>query len=324
MDEKLLITELQLGYAPMSAYFFSNISKAQEFRKSVSDSHLYIIAQRNEITFNNFKRNGENIYFEINQAGNSDSISCIMPIFQENITLDKTKTIASKLYDRRQRFILNKSVPNFGTQSFSILEINPETFEEQKLIWFSPEKLFQNHWKGFIKAKFSKDYEIFLKYNVHYVGKSTEQNICKRLSNHSTFQEILSTKDALTYGNIPSDEIVVLLLKIEENLSIVNWGNDSSGDEMANYIMNYRLPTIKKLSLDAEKILIQNFQPDFNKVLYKSYPNQDDIVNKDFHKTILYGLKDPIILGYNNGDLRGNSDFFERDYLSVQNINREK
>jgi hypothetical protein len=150
-----------------------------------------------------------------------------------------------------------------------------------------------------------------------YVGKSTEQNICHRLSKHSTFQEILINEVALSYGNIPSNEIAILLFRIKDNNTIMKWGQEASGEEIADYLINYYLPDDKTVSLDAEKALIRHLQPKYNKIMYSSYPNSDDLINKDIHDAIFYGIEDPITLIYKNGQIKGGDWMNERDYICV-------
>lgn len=157
-----------------------------------------------------------------------------------------------------------------------------------------------------------------LNFNVHYIGKSTEQNICSRLSKHSTFQEILANQQPLTYKNIPSNEIMILLLRINDNNTIVKWGIDSDPEEISNYILNYTLPNDKTISSDAEKALIKHLQPRYNRTLYNSFPSKKDLVNQDFHNIILYGLIDPLILIYKDGKIVGSPDQDIRDYIPVE------
>jgi len=192
------------------------------------------------------------------------------------------------------------------------------TQNSELAVWFSPDKLFYHHWKGDLIAKFSDDYRDMLNFKIHYVGKSTEQNICKRLSNHSTFQEILINETPLSYGNIPSNEIMVLLMRICDNNSIVSWGKEATPEEMADFILNYQLPSDKTVSLDAEKALIKHLQPQYNKILYHSFPQNNDLVNMDYHSVILYAFRDPISLLYNQGVMKGGKFGEERDYIAVE------
>ncbi len=317
MSKGVLINDIELGYAPLSAYHFSKLLTDKEFIENFEDCHLYIIAQRQELTFNNFDFSSVfELRFEIRQENNPNIIKCVLPVFQKNIATDRSKGVDIRLHNRKNT-IEKKSTPPFdGTQGFTLKEVNVITGELKHLIWLTPEKFLHCYWKGYIKANIKGDYKRMLEYKVHYVGKSTEQNICQRLSNHATFQEILSKQDVLTYGNIPSNEIVILLLRIKDNNTIVKW-DDETGKEMADYMLNYTLPSDRKVSLDAEKALIKHLKPEYNKILYKTFPNKDDLVYRDFHNLILYSFVDPIKLIYDNGCIKGGDWGDEKDYIEV-------
>lgn len=320
MTKGILINDLELGYAPMSAYDFRKLIQDDEFINNVFDSHLYIIAQRNEVTFKNFFfwEDQLDISFDIVQKGNNEIIRCMLPFIQENITTDLTKTIDLRLHNRKNTIEKKVAPPFDGTQGFSIVQRDLISGRTNNVGWFSPDKLFQNYWKGHIRAKFNGDWSKMLKYKVHYVGKSTEQNICRRLSNHSTFQEILTNQEPFSYGSIPSNEIMILLFRIKDNNAIMKWGAEATGEEMAKYMTDYVLPSKKVISLDAEKALIKHMQPGYNRVLFKNFPSKTDLVNVDYHNLILYGLTDPIELIYDKGTISGNIDFSDRDYISVE------
>jgi|JI7StandDraft_1071085.scaffolds.fasta_scaffold07770_7 hypothetical protein len=329
MERGLLINDLELGYAPMSAFAFKQLISENDFAQNVADSHLYIIVQRRELTFNNFSSSDDKtvIKFEIRQDKNDEHVQCILPIFQKHIATDWTKGVDVRLHNRRNTIDKKIPPPYNGTQSLTFQEVDPQTNKKRRLIWFSPDKLLQNYWKGYIKAEINGNFRKMLEYNVHYVGKSTEQNICQRLSNHSTFQDILVSQDALSFGNIPSNEIMVLLLRIKDNHTISKWGQDSSEEQIINYLQNYQLPNDMTVSLDAEKALIKHLQPKYNKIIYKSYPNSNDLINQERHDVVLYGIVDPITLIYENGKITG-GPFQNRDYISVEkkttNIHHKK
>lgn len=322
MTKGILLNDLELGYAPLSAYHFAKFIKDKEFHGNVLDSHIYIIAQRREVTFSNFffwEKDLE-LSFDIDQEDNSVTVRCLLPLIQENIARDKTKSIELRLHNRKSTPYKIVGPPFKGTQAFTIQSTNPATGNSKRLAQFTPDKLLQNYWKGHIQAKFDGDYSKILEYNVRYVGKSTEQNICERLSNHSTFQEILANQNPLSFQNIPSNEIMIMLFRVKDNNTIVKWGENATPEEMSDYLTKYTLPSDKAISLDAEKALIKHLQPDYNKILYKSFPGKGDLVNIDYHNLLLYGLSDPIRLIFKKGELAGNIDWSERDYISVERI----
>ena len=98
----------------------------------------------------------------------------------------------------------------------------------------------------------------------------------------------------------------------------MSWGDEATPEDMSNYLLNYSLPSDKKISLEAEKILIKNMQPGYNKVKFNSYPNKDDLIETDFHNVIMYGITDPIKLLYDDKVMRGSQSFIERDFISIE------
>jgi hypothetical protein len=319
MKKGILINDIELGYSPMSAFTFRQVIKDKSFMEKLGDSHLYIIAQRKEITFNNFNfPNNKQVQFEIKQTDNNEVIQCTLPYFQKSIASDFSKSVELRLHNRTNTHTNKAKPPYNGTQGFTIKEFDEASKASKLLIWLTPEKLLHYYWTNLIDVILVGNYENMLKYEVHYVGKSTEQNICKRLSNHSTFQEILTNEDSLSYGNIPSNEIVILLFRIKDNNTITTWDSSSNNIDLVNYLSNYHLPTDKTVSIDAEKVLIKYLQPEYNRVLYKSYPNNDDLLEKDIHEAILYSFTDPIALKYRNGTIRGSQYISKRDYISAK------
>lgn len=316
----ILINDIELGYAPISAYHFGLLLRDKKFYDNVLDSHLYMITQRKEITFNNFNfsKNGE-VSFEIHQEDNPEIIICSFSIYQEFIKPNIKNRLEIRLHDRKNTNEKKNQPPYNGTQAFSIQERDLLSGKTQIITWFSPDKLFQKHWNGQLIAKFSNDYKNMLEYKVHYVGKSTEQNICARLTGHSTFQQILLNEEPLVFGNIPSNEIMILLLRIKDNNSITIFDEDSSDDDLSHLIEGYYFPNDKIISSDAEKALIKYLQPQYNNILYNSFPNKKDLINSDFHSEISYAFSDPITLIYNKGIIKGGSLYDdERDYISVK------
>ena len=319
MTKGVLINDIELGYAPISAYHFGLLIRDKAFYNNVTDSHLYLITQRKEITFNNFYFSDSLILsFSIQQEGNPNVIYCSLPVVQKKLNPNLKNRIELRLHNRKNTTKKKISPPFNGTQAFSIQETEVKSGKSKIIAWFSADKLFQKHWKGEIIVDFSRSYHEMLEFTVHYVGKSTEQNICERLSSHSTFQEILMKESPLIYSNIPSNEIMIMLMRIEDNNTIVKWGDESSGEDISKYIQEYTLPSHKAVSSDAEKALIRHLQPQYNKILYNSYPRKNDLINTDFHSVILYAFSDPIKLIYDSGSITGGQYLDERDYISVE------
>lgn len=315
----VLSNRLELAHSPVNAYVFNILCREKEFIECLDHSHLYIIAQRRDLSFNNFDLSSDtHIKFEIHQPNNGEVLYCEMPIHQKHIMANASKDFQDiQICLGTNKYRKFKKVPPYnGVDNIFIREID-KNGEGKLLFWLYPERFLQNFWRRFIGAKVVGDIRNFLNYKVHYVGKATEQNICKRLTGHSKFQDILSHEIAFTYGDIPSQEITILLFRVVGENSTKLWRGELNTEDFYNYMMNYQMPTNKTLSLDAEKALIKTMKPEYNKTIFKSYPNDNDLINIDNHHTIVYSLSDPIRLIYESKVIKGDESTTERDFIVV-------
>lgn len=307
MDRKSIINQLKLAYSPLSNYEFNLLKNDKVIEKIIEDASIYIIAQRQVLSFENVILNQEELQleFEIHQRNNSNILKCKFPYLQEAIGASGDKEIA---------LAINTIDPNFQKSDFpvnnahglSLLEVENNNGDGPKfLVWFSPEKFLQNSWNKSIESEIKGDIRYFTTYQVHYVGKATKQGIFKRLTGHSTLQEILSVEYPLQYGELPTHEISLLLFKFHDNLEIKSFGVNSNIDEMVASIMGKNRLDQEKIFLDAEKALIKAMQPKYNKEMFKRYPVSRDGLYKENYNTILYTFKDPIILDYSLGEIEG-------------------
>lgn len=145
-SKELLISEIGLGFAPMSAYHFRKLIMDKEFQDNVLDSDLYIIAQRKALTFHNFNFEEElKLSFEIEQDENPLIIKFTLPIAQENITTDLSKQIGLRLHNRRNTVGKKSKYPYDGTEGFTIKETEFYGKEIKTSAWFSLDKLFHDY-----------------------------------------------------------------------------------------------------------------------------------------------------------------------------------
>ena len=320
MDRKSLINQLELAYAPLTAFEFSLTKDDPLVERALEFASLYIIAQRPVITFENVIPDLENykLNFEIHQKGNETVIKGSIPLIQKVVGSkeDDNIAVAFNFLDKSNK----QELPPFkNIHGFSFAK-HTKTGNEF-LIWFSPEKLLQNWWKGNINCEIIGDYKEFLKYKVHYVGKATKQSILKRLTGHSTFQDILSLEASVTDKQLPANEIVILPFKFQDNLQIMSWGIDSDSDTMVAAMMGELYPEEEKVFLDAEKALIKAIQPQYNKAMFHSYPKSKDGLYADNYDAISYTFMDPIKLTYSEGEIVGGLSPFGGDSILIMDNN---
>ena len=323
MNHKNLLNQLELAYAPLTAYEFAEQKEDIDVERALWKASLYLIAQRPVITFENVIPD-QKVYqlnFEIHQKGNANILKCKLPFDQDVLGLIDQEVV-DIAFNYLDKTIVQEKPPLHNIHGFSLLKHKLEGREF--IIWFSPEKLLQNWWKGNIECEIDGNWKSFLKYKVHYVGKATKQNILKRLTGHSTFQDILSLESAVTEKQLPANEIVVLPFEFQENLEILSFGLESNIESMVQAFQGKNYPQQEKIFLDAEKAIIKAMQPKYNKELFKNYPISKDGLYEDKYNSISYTFMDPITLFYNNGEIRGGLSSWGGDTILILNNNEFK
>lgn len=303
MDRKSLLNQLELAYAPLTAYEFALSKDDQLLELALQEANLYILAQRPVITFENVSVDelSYSLNFEIHQKDNDIFVRGNLPLIQEaaGSKMDDTIAVAFNYLDRS----IEQQPPFNNIHGFSLVKHTEE--RNEFLLWFSPEKLLQNWWKGNIACSMDGDYKSFLKYKVHYVGQATRQSILKRLTGHSTLQDILSLESPVTEKQLPANEIVVLPFEFQDNLQFMTWGAESATEDMKAALMGELYPDRRKVFLDAEKALIKAMTPSYNRQLFKNYPKSKDGLYDDKYDVISYTFMDPITLVYDEGTIVG-------------------
>lgn len=323
MNRKSLLNQLELAYAPLTAYEFAVVKDDKAIDRALEKASLYIIGQRPVITFENVISDTTvyQLNFEIHQKGNSNILKCKLPFDQKIFGLmeDNAVDVAFNYLDKS---VVQNRPPFNNIHGFSLVKHKKEG--KEFLIWFSPEKLLQNWWKEIIECEIEGDWKSFLEYKVHYVGKATKQSILKRLTGHSTFQDILSLEAPVTEKQLPANEIVMLPFEFQDNLQIQSFGPGSDTKDMVASLLGENYPDQEKVFLDAEKALIKTMQPSYNKELFNNYPVSTDGLYNDNYDAISYTLIDPIVLTYEEGTIRGGLTHIGGDAILILDNNEFK
>ena len=77
MKQKSLINQLELGYAPLTAYEFATMKDDSLVEQALQKASLYVIGQRPVITFENVIPDDSEyqLNFEIHQKGNPNFVT---------------------------------------------------------------------------------------------------------------------------------------------------------------------------------------------------------------------------------------------------------
>lgn len=307
-------TKLKLAYAPLSNHDFTIVKAEKIVQQILEGSMLYVITQRQLLTFENitYDEITETLHFDIVQQGTGISVNCSLPLYQKYIGRDETKHVEVQFcsYDK-----------NWNQTTLPLTNVNGIQFydhESNFLLWLSPDKLLHHYFNKTITATIVGDYKPLTTFNVHYVGKATDQEIWKRLTGHSTLQDILSLENPFNYGTLPTHEIVLLLFRVADNLSIRVFDCNEGVDEFVDSMLGKNHPTDKDVSLDAEKVLIKVLDPTYNDKKFPNYPKSKDGLYKFNFNRFAYQISENVTLAYSNGEIVGNINDNLSDIIAIQ------
>ncbi|MBP1841687.1 hypothetical protein [Formosa algae] len=316
MDRKSILNQLKLAYSPLTNYEFTIVKNDPLIERALEKASLYVITQRPIITFENIVSNQEEnlLKFEIHQRNKPNILKCKLPYLQDVFNVSGEHEIHLAINYIKKPANPNKQ-PIGNVYGFSLVEYKNK--ESRFLIWFSPEKLLQNCWRGNLKCEIDGDIREFLKYKVHYVGKATKQGILNRLTGHNTLQDILSLEYPFSFGELPTHEIAILCFEFQDNLEIQSFGIESRNEDIVAALMGENRPPQDKIFLDAEKALIKAMKPSYNKQLFNSYPISKDGLFDENYDVISYTFIDPITLEYENGIIEGGKSLIGGDSIII-------
>lgn len=318
MDTKRLHSSLKLGYAPISNYEFYHLKQENIVQQILADSTLYVICQREELTFENITYDNITccLNFEIHKKGNNTKLSCNLCIYQENIEPFEGKIVATE-FGRNKKGEIPRVMPINDIKGIRFYRDN---VNGEFLLWISPDKFLHHYWNGILKATVIGDYREFTKFKVHYVGESTDQKIWDRLTGHDKLQDILSIEDTFHIESINTHEIVLLLFKIENAESVTIYDGTGDIDTFIESLINPRLPSKTTITLDVEKALIKLLKPSkkYNKIQYKQYPKSKDGLYNEGFNWVSYKIYDNVTLQYSNVEIIGSVDVLESTTIIVE------
>lgn len=316
MPRKSFLSYLELAYSPVSTFDFSILKEESFFHKLLETSNLYAICQRPTLFFDKieFDHINATLDFEIKQENNDNVLECSLPLFQKNITTDRSKEVEGA-FGRNDGSLISKKQPIRKVDGFHLYQ------NKEHLIWFTPEKFLQNNWIGGIEAQVNGNLRSFTRYHVLYVGKAIKQHIIKRLKSHSNLLEILMKESPLTNTSATNHEIVLLFFGFFDNLLSTSFATDEDIQEMVDAIQGKNYPHKVHVDNDVEKALVNALNPSYNTIKFKKYPESDDGLYEYQFDTISYSLSDPISLVYENGEIEGASYHVDGDHICVNNDN---
>lgn len=320
MATQIMHNYLELAMPPVCNYDFHLLKNETEFQAMVANSTLYIIGQRSEffinlLEFEGLAEDDLNVIFEIRQKGNNSVLKCKMPIYQNNFA--KEIGVDIKFY---MDYILGNPKPMSNTLPQSNIRQIIFTYADGRCFgWLSAERFLQHYLNGIWQAQVEGSVNDFLIYRVHYVGKATEQEVWKRLTGHSTLQQILSLEYPFHYESLPTHEMAILFLKHRDSINLHTIDNeDAITDKMIDSLLSRNLPDPKTITLDAEKALISAMQPKYNKEFYRNYPRSKNGLYPYNLDAFTFRILSPLILQYGDNEIVCMPDTQHADSIVIE------
>ncbi len=246
---KSSINFLKLVYPPVSNQCAEWLWKDPVVREFVSRSKLYMLAQRQEVHFREYRIDEENRRFEF-------SLSCG----------DITRTGLSVRLEDLAIYSEKDVEFEIGPQIFRMWAFEKGKKAKELLYWASTEKFLYDLWRKRFPVSGTLDVRDFTKYQLYYVGISKKQDSFSRLfkNGHKNRARILSNETQMTPTARLTDEIFIFFFDVED-LNIVSFGDDDKID--------LPIKTRKEwLIADAEKAFVKILDSKYNDEKYENYP----------------------------------------------------
>jgi hypothetical protein len=249
---------LSLVYPPVSNQEAEWLKEDGEVEQMLRRSDIYMIAQRREGKFVWGDHNSPNLgvfggqgirfRFEIPGIVSSQVELSIENEFRKN---------DSVYYDFGEKHVRCSLKPAEGEEIGEVLW------------WYSTETLLFSKWRGDKRIKGLDNYREFTRYDLHYVGISTEQDSYQRLlaNAHHKRVAILSNETQYVADARLTDEIYLFFFKSEP--LFIHTFDDV--EDLSSFGMGMPF-TAKQASADAEKAFNKLLKPEYNTIKFKSFP----------------------------------------------------
>ncbi|MHB1382549.1 MAG: hypothetical protein ACYCXJ_10055 [Thermoleophilia bacterium] len=278
---KIIYPEFVMSYPAMTVYEFEHFKEEKEVLDYWKSSSIYIICQRPVLYFDEVYCNESKgtISLRIKQRGDEKEVFAEFNMSE----FDEDSGENDGFYVNINFF---NSVPQTEQPFKNVAGIQILDSNKEFLVWLTPERLLFMYWTGKFEVSLEGDVHDFIRYNVHYIGQAKNQNIWDRLTGHEKLSKVLALEHPFIEGEFSPYELSLIFLKFNgftEQTVLAPHGSDKieniNGKEMSDkdlgkafypsqldYVRNYAIN-------DCEAFLINLFEPKYNDILYKNYPN---------------------------------------------------
>lgn len=277
MAMKGLLNILRLVEAPLTNRECDQFWADAEMRKWLGRSHLYMIGQRKEVFFRNYRDNpAGGITFDL--VGNTTI---------RDVTLQ-----VELMFPEIDPFDID-----FGDKIIRVLDVTGRLLE-----WYTVDKLLFHYWNRSVIADGLERYREFTEYDLHYVGISKEEDSFSRLfqNGHQKRAKILSQEKQLRPDAALTDELFIFFFKVEPLLIKVH--------ELDKPLVGVGIdetPDYQRIVADAEKAFVKILDSEYNTVKYKAYPLGDDGIRDEGLSRYAYIIGEDISFSTFTSSIRG-------------------
>ena len=270
------VYQLKLVAAPFSNQEGEWFWADGEMKEMLSRSRLYMIGQREEVFFRNFRfLAGVAIIFDL-QCGRR---------WLRNIQIGLDQ-FAARVPDGRLLGIA------YGEKILRFLHAKPGSKRKTLFHWFTPDRLFYFYAHGWVKVRHLEDFRRFTRFQLHYVGISEKRDSFTRLfaKAHEKRSRILGNESQLRNSARLTDELTLFLFDAE-SIEIQAFGTEKDCDDPRSFSA---AATREEIIRDAERAFIKILKSEYNKVRYSKYPQDDEGLAKRKIDRILFTIVEPI------------------------------
>jgi hypothetical protein len=299
---KYLLNTLKLVYPPISNQEAEWLKNDPDVQNEIKLSNLYMICQREETFFEFDQRQiidrPQYPKFKIKTKYLEDTFTINLGLLtQEVIKKDSSFDVVWEFGSKLIRFINQK---------------NNEVIE-----WFTTEKILYDRSCDHRFIIGLDSYKSFMKYQLHYIGISKEDDSLTRLiiKPHDKRLRILSNEKQLTDESRLTDELILLFFNIEDVAMRIL--DKSTSEEFLSGPDYNRI----QLICDAEKAFVKILKSEYNTIQFKHYPlGKDGLANFKYDR-YGYVIGEDITLSTASETIRGSRDSNsnEIDLIRIEN-----
>jgi hypothetical protein len=285
------MNRLTLAIAPISNQEAEWLWKDGEIRSLLSDSKVYMIGQRAELKFDNFRiLPAHTMGFDL--VCNGKRLKDVrLPLGQFNVPDEKA---------------LNVEV---GEKCLRFLSAEPGCLElgEGGIVhWLTPDRMIWLYTRNELSVYGLEEFRMFTEFELYYVGLSKKHDSFSRLfkSAHEKRSRILGNESQMIPAARLTDELTIFMFNVTG--SEMHQFEDSDFEDESNFdFSDAKLVPPDVLAADAEKAFVKVLKSKYNDEVYNAYPESKDGLWGSGFARYTYFINEPITLRTKTGTMRG-------------------